>query len=95
MAPQNCNLDVDGVCSPASGRISSVLSVGSVPITATTPAATVHQRLLVMIMDYSQCNRPPGITEVTVRSIFLGPNGDGSGGVAQKYTQCSVLESCS
>ncbi|EFJ50783.1 metalloproteinase, extracellular matrix glycoprotein VMP11, partial [Volvox carteri f. nagariensis] len=47
------------------------------------------QRVLVMILDYTICGFPAGLDESTTRSLFLGPNGDGTGGIAQKYTQCS------
>ncbi|EFJ42900.1 LOW QUALITY PROTEIN: metalloproteinase, extracellular matrix glycoprotein VMP33, partial [Volvox carteri f. nagariensis] len=48
-----------------------------------------QQRLLVIIMDYSACGLPASLTEAAARTVFLGANGDGRGGAAQKYEQCS------
>jgi hypothetical protein len=73
------------VCTPSAGTNTAVAT--SVPVAAAP--ATIYQRLLVMIMDYTECGFAPGINASTTRSIFLGPDGDGSGGVAQRYTQCS------
>ncbi|EFJ48380.1 metalloproteinase, extracellular matrix glycoprotein VMP25, partial [Volvox carteri f. nagariensis] len=47
------------------------------------------QRLLVMVLDYPACGYPANITEEEIRTLYLGPNGDGKGGLAEKYTQCS------
>ncbi|GIL93760.1 hypothetical protein Vretimale_65, partial [Volvox reticuliferus] len=59
------------------------------PSTPTSPKATSPQRLLVMVLNYSACGYPPGVNTSTVRSLFLGPNGDGTAGIALKYSQCS------
>ncbi|EFJ43600.1 LOW QUALITY PROTEIN: metalloproteinase, extracellular matrix glycoprotein VMP29, partial [Volvox carteri f. nagariensis] len=48
-----------------------------------------YQRLLVMVLDYPACGFPATITEEEIRTLYLGPNGDGKGGLAEKYTQCS------
>ncbi|EFJ45677.1 metalloproteinase, extracellular matrix glycoprotein VMP27 [Volvox carteri f. nagariensis] len=82
-----CYKDAAGVCYPVSNTSISVIPSRSMLLTADTDP--VYQRLLVMIMDYSLCGFPSTITEAEARAIFLGPDGDGSGGVAQKYTQCS------
>ncbi|EFJ42852.1 hypothetical protein VOLCADRAFT_42097, partial [Volvox carteri f. nagariensis] len=49
----------------------------------------IYQRMLVIVLDYSTCGVSAAINGTTLRSIFLGPNGDGSGGIAEKYRQCS------
>lgn len=59
------------------------------PTAYEVPDLNVTQRLLVMIMDYSSCGYPASLNETSVRSLFLGADGDGSSGLAQKYTQCS------
>ncbi|EFJ40265.1 metalloproteinase, extracellular matrix glycoprotein VMP2 [Volvox carteri f. nagariensis] len=51
-----------------------------------------QQKLLVMILDYSACGLAPSLTESQVRKIFLGPDEDGLGGVAKKYSQCSYYK---
>ncbi|EFJ50633.1 metalloproteinase, extracellular matrix glycoprotein VMP8 [Volvox carteri f. nagariensis] len=80
----DCDLNADGLCTPTTGNVTVV---GASLAALTTPG--IYQRVLVMIQDYSICGYPPGVNESTTRSLFLGPNGDGTGGIAQKYTQCS------
>ncbi|GLC52338.1 hypothetical protein PLESTB_000618100 [Pleodorina starrii] len=75
------------MCTPSAGT--SVTVGTSVPVAVTPVTPATFQKLLVMIMDYSACGFAPGLNESVIRSTFLGPNGDGAGGVAQKYTQCS------
>ncbi|EFJ42845.1 metalloproteinase, extracellular matrix glycoprotein VMP17, partial [Volvox carteri f. nagariensis] len=50
---------------------------------------TVNQRLLAIILDYSDCNLRASMDESSLRKIFLGPDGDGRGGIAKQLTQCS------
>ncbi|GLI64398.1 hypothetical protein VaNZ11_007664, partial [Volvox africanus] len=52
-------------------------------------AQNVKQRLLVMILDYPSCDYRPSLDEDTLTKLYLGPNRDGNGGIAQKYYQCS------
>ncbi|GIL69074.1 hypothetical protein Vretimale_17354 [Volvox reticuliferus] len=59
------------------------------PNVASFPSTDAYQKRLVMILDYSACGLGPGLTEDDVRTIFLGSQWDGSGGVAQKLTDCS------
>lgn len=82
-AQQDCGIDASGTCVPSTTTAPTIVA----PTAAVSP--TVNQRLLVMIMNYSLCGLSPTLTPDAARSIFLGPNGDGSGGLAQKYTQCS------
>lgn len=42
-----------------------------------------------MILDYSSCDKPPGITINEIRTIFLGPAGGGNNGIAKRWNQCS------
>ncbi|GLC52339.1 hypothetical protein PLESTB_000618400 [Pleodorina starrii] len=72
-----------------STTITTTTTTGTTATTTATATAPINQRLLVMIMDYSICGFAPGLNESAIRSIFLGPTGNGAGGVAQKYTQCS------
>ncbi|GIL48937.1 hypothetical protein Vafri_5429 [Volvox africanus] len=60
-----------------------------VPNVAAFPSGGERQKRLVMILDYSACGYPATITEDEVRTIFLGSQWDGNGGVAQKFEQCS------
>ncbi|EFJ42898.1 metalloproteinase, extracellular matrix glycoprotein VMP31, partial [Volvox carteri f. nagariensis] len=80
------------------GAVVAVVSRNSTPHSppyashSRTPDATdqkYQQRLLVIIMDYSACGLPASLTEAAARTVFLGANGDGRGGAAQKYEQCS------
>ncbi|GLI60271.1 hypothetical protein VaNZ11_002361 [Volvox africanus] len=59
------------------------------PVKSPPVLTMVTLKLLVMIVDYPECGFPATITEDEVRSLYLGPNQDGEGGVAQKYEQCS------
>ncbi|EFJ42792.1 metalloproteinase, extracellular matrix glycoprotein VMP13 [Volvox carteri f. nagariensis] len=83
---QSCNLDAVGICNPVLGSRTIVLSAKPLLLPDTD---TIQQRLLVIVMDYSSCALPATMNQTAIRTIFLGNNGDGSGGVAQKYTQCS------
>ncbi|EFJ42850.1 hypothetical protein VOLCADRAFT_66631, partial [Volvox carteri f. nagariensis] len=74
------------VCNPVPGY--STIALSSQPLLL-PGTGTVNQRLLVIIMDYSPCSLSPSISEATVRTIFLGSNGDGKSGVARTYTRCS------
>ncbi|EFJ52160.1 metalloproteinase, extracellular matrix glycoprotein VMP34, partial [Volvox carteri f. nagariensis] len=78
-----------GTCEPVPGTKTIVLS--AMPqLLFPDKGAIINQRLLVMIMDYSSCGVAPTMSVNEVRNIYLGPRGDGSGGIAQKYTQCSI-----
>ncbi|GIL56019.1 hypothetical protein Vafri_11493 [Volvox africanus] len=52
-------------------------------------ASSINYRLLVMILDYSACGFPPSLDVDTVTTLYMGPNRDGNGGVAEKFKQCS------
>ncbi|EFJ46908.1 metalloproteinase, extracellular matrix glycoprotein VMP6 [Volvox carteri f. nagariensis] len=82
----SCSMDPLGTCNPGPGSQTAVLSAESAFLADTRET---HQRMLVIILDYSACGAPAAVNGTAVRSIFLGPNGDGSGGVAEKYRQCS------
>ncbi|GIM11522.1 hypothetical protein Vretimale_14998, partial [Volvox reticuliferus] len=79
----DCNIDGTGTCTPTVDTAPTI--VAAVP----DYSAYIYQRVLVMILDYSACGLVPGINVTTVRSLFLGPNGDGLGGIAQRYNQYS------
>ncbi|EFJ42847.1 hypothetical protein VOLCADRAFT_41285, partial [Volvox carteri f. nagariensis] len=81
-----CYIDALGVCNPVPGYSTVVLSAQPLLLPNTE---RIIQRRLVIIVDYSSCGFPPSYNESVVRSQFLGPNGDGSGGVAKQFTQCS------
>ncbi|GIL49957.1 hypothetical protein Vafri_6156 [Volvox africanus] len=42
-----------------------------------------------MILDYSACGFAPSLDVDTVTRLYMGPNRDGNGGVAEKFKQCS------
>ncbi|EFJ42791.1 metalloproteinase, extracellular matrix glycoprotein VMP14, partial [Volvox carteri f. nagariensis] len=82
----SCYIDDLGICNPAPGD-NTVVLLGK---TLLLPdIKTIHQRLLVIILDYSICGSPATMNQTAARMVFLGPKGDGSGGIAEKYTQCS------
>ncbi|GIM00042.1 hypothetical protein Vretimale_5110, partial [Volvox reticuliferus] len=74
-----------GECSPASDSAITVLAEAVLAATS----GNVTQRPLAIILDYGSCGFSSSLTPSDVRSIFLGPSGDGSTGVARKYAQCS------
>ncbi|GIL87283.1 hypothetical protein Vretimale_1768 [Volvox reticuliferus] len=76
-----------GDCTPDGATIIKVLQAAQASEVA--DGANITQSLLVIILDYPACGLPSNITEADVRTIYLGPNLDGNGGVAQKYRQCS------
>ncbi|EFJ42849.1 hypothetical protein VOLCADRAFT_97008 [Volvox carteri f. nagariensis] len=82
----SCEIDIFGVCNPAAGESTLILSPQPLLLPDT---GTIYQRLLVVIIDYSDCGLPASLNETAARSMFLGPKGDGSGGVAWRYTKCS------
>ncbi|EFJ50634.1 metalloproteinase, extracellular matrix glycoprotein VMP9 [Volvox carteri f. nagariensis] len=79
------------MCSPMAASLAASMDNNNGTIIACSygPPPTIFQRLLVIILDYSSSGYAPSLNESTVRSLFLGPNGDGTGGIAQKYAQCS------
>ncbi|GLI61719.1 hypothetical protein VaNZ11_004200 [Volvox africanus] len=52
-------------------------------------AMNINYRLLVMILDYTACGFPPSLDVDTVTKLYMGPNRDGNGGIADKFKQCS------
>ncbi|GLI60272.1 hypothetical protein VaNZ11_002363 [Volvox africanus] len=83
-----CFIDeATGVCNP--NGLAPIFVTSRPPIAAVAPDTIISQNLLVIILDYSACGYPASLGEADVRSIYLGPNQDGKGGVAQKYAQCS------
>ncbi|GIL52065.1 hypothetical protein Vafri_8007 [Volvox africanus] len=81
-----CYIDPSGTCIPVPGTITTILSATPIELPVKDP---IYQRLLVVIFDYSACNMTATLTPAGAANIWLGPNGDGLGGVAQKFTQCS------
>ncbi|GIL83703.1 hypothetical protein Vretifemale_12444, partial [Volvox reticuliferus] len=82
-----CYIDPSGVCNPIPELKMTVISDTSSTIMANTEP--IYQRLLVIILDMAACGNPASIKPVDAATIWLGPNGDGLGGMAQKFTQCS------
>ncbi|GIL52055.1 hypothetical protein Vafri_8021 [Volvox africanus] len=82
-----CFIDTSGVCNPLPDRNMVVVSDASSTVLASTEP--IYQRLLVIILDYSACNYSSSLTPDDVASTWLGPDVDGLGGVAKKFTQCS------
>ncbi|EFJ48367.1 metalloproteinase, extracellular matrix glycoprotein VMP22 [Volvox carteri f. nagariensis] len=76
-----------GDCTPDNSTILTIISVAPGP--PSTLGTAIFQSLLVMIIDYTDCGLPATINETEIRTLYLGPNGDGNGGLADKYTQCS------
>jgi hypothetical protein len=85
-SPQDCVIDLNtGVCTP--GSLTAPNIVGYVP---PGNAAAGLPRLLVMILEYPNVDgMTASYSEDDVRIIFMGPNRDGKGGIAKKYTDCS------
>ncbi|GIL49955.1 hypothetical protein Vafri_6156 [Volvox africanus] len=52
-------------------------------------ALNINYRLLVIILNYSACGFAPSLDVDTVTKLYMGPNRDGNGGVAEKFKQCS------
>ncbi|GIL73925.1 hypothetical protein Vretimale_5124 [Volvox reticuliferus] len=52
-------------------------------------AMNINYKLLVMILDYSACGYAPTLDVDTVTKLYMGPNRDGNGGVADKFSRCS------
>ncbi|GIL59429.1 hypothetical protein Vafri_14100 [Volvox africanus] len=83
-----CFIDeTTGVCNP--NGLAPIFVTSRPPIAAVAPDTIISQNLLVMILDYADCGYPASLGEDDVRSIYLGPNRDGNGGIAQKYAHCS------
>ncbi|KAG2483494.1 hypothetical protein HYH03_017676 [Edaphochlamys debaryana] len=83
----NCTTtDANGQCTYVSSSDASVLQPAPVPTQSKTPSA---QKLLVMIINLPSCSLPNSLTESAVRSLYLGPNQDGTAGHAIKFEQCS------
>ncbi|EFJ48366.1 metalloproteinase, extracellular matrix glycoprotein VMP21, partial [Volvox carteri f. nagariensis] len=78
--------EATGECTPDDLTTFTVISYAPAP---STLEKTIFQSLLVMVLDYPDCGFPATTTEEEIRTIYLGPNGDGKGGLAEKYTQCS------
>ncbi len=74
-------------CTPDS--LSSIVVLTTSAVMAPAPGVTTTQKLLVMILDYPTCKIRAAVNETAVRALYLGPNQDGKGGIAQKYSQCS------
>ncbi|EFJ42901.1 metalloproteinase, extracellular matrix glycoprotein VMP32, partial [Volvox carteri f. nagariensis] len=83
----SCYIDAAGICTPALGPKSTIV-LSAKPLLL-PDRGTIYQRLLAIILDYPDCGMSASVTEAEVRTNFLGPNGDGRGGVAAKYTNCS------
>ncbi|GIL73954.1 hypothetical protein Vretimale_5108 [Volvox reticuliferus] len=52
-------------------------------------AMNINYKLLVMILDYSACGYAPTLDVDTVTKLYMGPNRDGNGGIADKFRRCS------
>ncbi|GIL52149.1 hypothetical protein Vafri_8007 [Volvox africanus] len=83
-----CYIDpIEGICNPIPNLGMMVISDTSSIIMSST--APIYQRLLVVLLDLSACGYNASLIPDDAVNIWLGPNGDGLGGVAQKFTQCS------
>ncbi|GIM06090.1 hypothetical protein Vretimale_10504 [Volvox reticuliferus] len=82
-----CYIDPSGVCNPIPELKMTVISDTSSTIMANTEP--IYQRLLVIILDYSACNYPASLQPADVTRVWLGPDDDGRGCMAQMFTQCS------
>ncbi|GLI61392.1 hypothetical protein VaNZ11_003762, partial [Volvox africanus] len=90
---------------PSEEQIQGCLSTNQATVSQVVPAWQVAQmdpnnpnegtainknyRLLVLILDYTACGFAPSLDVDTVTQLYMGPNGDGNGGVAEKFKQCS------
>ncbi|GIL89219.1 hypothetical protein Vretimale_18587 [Volvox reticuliferus] len=79
--------DATGECNP--NGLAPLFVTARPTIPAVAPDTIISMNLLVLVLDYPACGYTASLTEKDVRSIYLGPNQDGNGGVAQKYAQCS------
>ncbi|EFJ48372.1 metalloproteinase, extracellular matrix glycoprotein VMP24, partial [Volvox carteri f. nagariensis] len=79
--------EATGECRPDNSTTLTTITLA--PAALPSPDEVIYQHLLVMILDYPACGFPATITEEEIRTLYLGPNGDGKGGLAEKYTQCS------
>ncbi|EFJ45731.1 metalloproteinase, extracellular matrix glycoprotein VMP39, partial [Volvox carteri f. nagariensis] len=85
--PQRCSVSSStGFCASIERANTQVLQDANV---VPLPSTGIVQRRLVIILDYSACGYPATLTEDTARTIFLGDDWDGNGGIAQKFAQCS------
>ncbi|GIL52145.1 hypothetical protein Vafri_8007 [Volvox africanus] len=83
-----CYIDpIEGICNPIPNLGMMVISDTSSIIMSST--APIYQRLLVVLLDLSACGYNASLIPDDAVNIWLGPDGDGLGGVAQKFTQCS------
>lgn len=90
-------MDDDGACNSTLSSDFTVLqrkkkreaAVQAGDLAASTGSSSSAQRILVMIIDYSDCGARPGVSESDVRKIYLGSAQDGNGGAALRFRQCS------
>ncbi|KAG2489289.1 hypothetical protein HYH03_012121 [Edaphochlamys debaryana] len=86
----NCTTtDANGQCTYVSSSDASVLQPALVPSSARSPVA---ERLLVMVLDMTTCSPtsyPNTATADSVKTLWMGASGDGTGGHAIKFEQCS------
>ncbi|KXZ49083.1 hypothetical protein GPECTOR_23g167 [Gonium pectorale] len=84
----SCPTDpVTGQCSYIDSNDTALIRGAATPTAVGKP---ISQKLLVMIIDYSgTCGQAANLTEADARALYLGAAGDGSGGHALKFEQCS------
>ncbi|GLC58652.1 hypothetical protein PLESTB_001384500 [Pleodorina starrii] len=83
---QRCAVDTStGFCKSVEKVDMTVIA----PTVVQMPSTNIVQKRLVIILDYSACNYPASLNESDIRTIFLGPAQNGSGGVADRFAQCS------
>ncbi|GLC57213.1 hypothetical protein PLESTB_001199900 [Pleodorina starrii] len=88
-ANPSCTCEDEGTPACASAKQTDVSLVKSAYQVAAMESPITRQRLLVMILDYSNCGFAPTLDEVTATKLYLGPNRDGQGGVAKQFELCS------
>ncbi|KAG2444615.1 hypothetical protein HXX76_001359 [Chlamydomonas incerta] len=82
----SCPNDSTGSCTYVASSDTTLLAGGATPGAATNK---VVQRNLIMNIDYSSCNYSASHNESSLRTLYLGAAGDGTGGHAIKFEQCS------
>eukprot|EP00198_Chlamydomonas_reinhardtii_P000658 XP_001689993.1 metalloproteinase of VMP family [Chlamydomonas reinhardtii] len=82
----SCPTDSTGSCTYVSSSDTTLLAGGATPGAATSK---VVQRNLIINIDYASCNYSASHNESSLRTLYLGAAGDGTGGHALKFEQCS------
>ncbi|KAG2449108.1 hypothetical protein HYH02_005856 [Chlamydomonas schloesseri] len=84
----SCPTDSTGSCTYVSSSDTTLLAGGATPSAATNK---VSQRNLIINIDYSACGSNYSAThnESSLRTLYLGAAGDGTGGHSLRFEQCS------